>query len=133
MEVKLTLNNSFFEGTNARGARIKLGPGLDDGVSPMEAVLLAAGGCSGLDVVSILGKMRQPLQALEIQVVGERQEEHPRYFRTITIKYLLKGNLDPEKVKHAIELSLNKYCSVTNGLAPKARITYAFEISGGNE
>lgn len=133
MEVQLKLNQTWFDAANQRGAKIKLGPGLSDGVSPMEAVLMAAGGCSGIDVVGILEKMRQPLEDLDIIVSGERQDEHPRYYKTIHIKYLLKGQLDHVKVKRAIELSLDKYCSVTNGLVPKAQVSYEFEIKGGDE
>lgn len=131
MEVSLKLTDNWFAASNARGVTINLGGGLDDGPSPMEAVLMAAGGCSGIDVVSILKKMRQPLEALEITVTGKRREEHPRYFESIQIHYGLKGKLEPEKVKQAIELSLNKYCSVTNGLVPKATITYEFSIGEG--
>ena len=94
---------------------------------------MAAGGCSGIDIVSILEKMRQPLEGLEITVTGQRREEHPRFFREIAIRYVLKGNLDPEKVQRAIELSLTKYCSVTNGLEPKAKISYEYVIENGEE
>ncbi|MGI6363636.1 MAG: OsmC family protein [Bacillota bacterium] len=133
MEVKLSLKESWFDAVNAKGARIKLGAGREDAVSPMEAVLMAAGGCSGIDIVSILEKMRQPLEGLEVTVTGQRREEHPRSFREIAIRYVLKGNLDPEKVQRAIELSLSKYCSVTNGLEPKAKISYEYVIENGEE
>lgn len=133
MEVKLDLKETWFEASNGRGASIKLGAGLEDGVSPMEAVLMAAGGCSGIDVVSTLKKMRQPLEGMEISVSGQRREEHPRYYNSIQIKYVLKGKLDYEKVKRAVELSLDKYCSVTNGLEPKAKITYHIEIVDGSD
>lgn len=132
MEVNLSHKHGWFEARNSRGAAIKLGPGLDDGVSPMEAVLMAAGGCTGVDVVSMLEKMRQPLEGLEISVSGERREEHPRYYQSIQIKYLLKGKLDENKVRRAIELSMEKYCSVTNALTPKAEVTYTFEIEEGD-
>lgn len=131
MEVKLKYNNSWFDATSAKGAKIKLGAGREDVVSPMEAVLMAAGGCSGIDIVSILEKMRQPLESLEISVFGQRREEHPRSFQNILIHYVFKGNLEAEKVLHAIELSLDKYCSVTNGLEPKAKIAYEYTIESG--
>ena len=100
----------------------------------MEAVLLAAGGAVRDWMWSpSWGKCASLYRLRKYKWSARGRRSIRRCFRTITIKYLLKGNLDPEKVKHAIELSLNKYCSVTNGLAPKARITYAFEISGGNE
>lgn len=131
MEVKLKLNQKWFDASNSKGATIKLGGGLDDGPSPMEAVLMAAGGCTGVDVVSTLEKMRQPLEGLEISVHGTRREEHPRYYEEIVIKYHLVGKLDAAKVERAIELSLSKYCSVTGGLEPKATVTYEYTIETG--
>jgi putative redox protein len=132
LEVKLSHKGGWFEARSSRGSTIKLGPDLDDGVSPMEAVLMAAGGCTGVDVVATLAKMRQPLEGLEISVSGERREEHPRYYKSIQIKYFLRGKLDEAKVRRAIELSLEKYCSVTNALIPKAEVGYTFEIEEGD-
>lgn len=131
MEVKLKLQESWFNASNSRGATIKMGGGLADGPSPMEAVLMAAGACSGVDVVSILEKMHQPLEDMDIIVSGERREEHPRYYENILLKFVLKGDLDPGKVRRAIELSLEKYCSVVNGLTPKAKVAYEFVIEEG--
>lgn len=133
MEVNLSLTESWFVAANARGAKIKLGPSSEAVVSPMEAVLMGAGGCSGIDIVSILEKMRQPLEGLEMTVTGQRREEHPKSFQEIQIRYVLKGNLDRKKVEQAIELSLSKYCSVTNSLEPKAKISYEFVIENGEE
>lgn len=133
MEVKLRRNGPWFEAKNSQGTMIKMGPGLEGGVSPMEAVLMAAGSCSGIDIVGILEKMRQPLMGLEITVSGERRPEHPRYYQSILIKYLLKGKVDADKAKRAVELSLEKYCSVTNGLIPKANIHYELVIEEGVE
>ena len=94
---------------------------------------MAAGGCSGIDVVGMLEKMRQPMTGLEITVSGERRQEHPRYFQSILIKYVLQGKVDADKAKRAIELSLEKYCSVTNSLAPKVVIKYELEIEEDDE
>lgn len=128
MEIQLKLGNGLFEAANEKGAVIKLGAGLPDGVTPMEALLMAAGACSGLDMVAILTKMRQPLEGLEISVAGRRREEHPKYFEELTLKYVLKGDLDGEKVERAINLSLDKYCSVTNGIKQSAKIHYEYSI-----
>lgn len=133
MEVKLTLGeDKGYVATNSRGVSIRLGAGLADGPSPMEMVLMAVGGCSGVDIVSILEKMRQPLKGFEIQVSGERMEEHPRYFHKIRVKYLVEGQVEEDKLIRAIDLSLEKYCSVSNGLIPKADISYEYEIRGEN-
>ena len=133
MEVKLSYNGPWFEATNSRGAMIKMGANSEQVVSPMEALLMAAGGCSGIDIVGMLEKMRQPMTGLEITVSGERRQEHPRYFQSILIKYVLQGKVDADKAKRAIELSLEKYCSVTNSLAPKVVIKYELEIEEDDE
>lgn len=130
MEVKLKLNDNWFQASNAKGATLKLGAGLEDGVSPMEAQLMAAGGCTGLDLAAILAKMRQPLKDLEVLVTGRRQEEHPRFFHGVHLSYRLIGDIEEDKARRAIELSLEKYCSVTNGL--KADITYEYVIERGD-
>ncbi|MEM2225931.1 MAG: OsmC family protein [Candidatus Bathyarchaeia archaeon] len=99
------------------------------GVSPMELILMGLGACTGIDVVSILRKQRQELTGLEVNVSGERREEHPRYYERIHVEYVVKGRgLDEEKVAKAIELSERKYCSVRAMLAEKAEITSSYRI-----
>ncbi len=90
------------------------------GPSPMQALLLAVAGCSGADVVDILARMRVPLTGLEVLVEGERVSEHPRRFTTIRLRYLARG-VPPdaeERLRHAVELSQQKYCSVLHSLRP---------------
>ena len=127
MNVNLKLTDNWFEAAGA-GGKVKLGAGQTGGVTPMEALLMAAGGCSGLDIVSILAKMRQPLVGLEINVFGQRCEDHPKYFKNIRLEYIFQGKLEPPKVERAIELSLEKYCSVINNLAPKTNMEYEYSI-----
>ncbi len=99
----------------------------DVGVSPMKLLLTGVAGCTGIDIVSILEKMRLELDNLKIVVEGIRAEDHPRRYTKITLKYFLAGkNLTEDKVKRAIELSLKKYCSASNSL--NAEINYNFEI-----
>ena len=99
------------------------------GVSPMELILMGLGACTGIDIVSILRKQRQELTGLEVNVSGERREEHPRYYERIHVEYVLKGKgLDESKVARAIELSEQKYCSVRAMLAGKAEITSSYRI-----
>jgi len=87
--------------------------------SPMDALLLAVAGCTGADVVSILKKKRADLRAFRVAVVGERREEHPKRYTAITLTYHVTApGFAREQVLHAIELSLEKYCSVTHSLAP---------------
>ncbi len=81
-------------------------------VAPMEAFLLSLGGCTGMDVVAILMKMKQPPEKFEIEIEGERAKEHPKVYTKVKLKYVLKG-VDYEKAKKAVELSQNRYCPVS--------------------
>ena len=101
------------------------------GVGPKEAVLIGLGGCTGIDVVSILDKMRQPLRGLAIEMEAEQREEHPRVFTQIQMRYRVRGEgLDPDQVKRAITLSQDKYCGVLAMLAQTAEVAYAIELNG---
>jgi len=95
---------------------------------PMELLLVALGTCTATDVVSILAKKRQKLDALEVEVSGERAEQPPRVWTKLEIVYKLRGALEETAVQHAIRLSEEKYCSVAAMLSKAAPITYRFEI-----
>jgi putative redox protein len=96
---------------------------------PMLTLLLAAASCSGSDVVVILEKMRVKLRELRIDVEGVRRDEEPRRYVAIHFAYHLAGEgLDQSKARRAIELSLEKYCSVIHSLAPDIRITHALTL-----
>jgi putative redox protein len=95
---------------------------------PMELLLLALGGCTGTDVVSILKKKRQKLESLEIICSGERAAEPPKVWITLEVVYRLRGTLDEAAVKRAIELSEEKYCSVSAMLQKTAKLTWRYEI-----
>ncbi|MCS7197914.1 MAG: OsmC family protein [Candidatus Bipolaricaulota bacterium] len=103
--------------------------GHDTGPRPMELVLMALGGCTGMDVVSILRKMQVQFTRFEMKVEGERAAEHPKYFTKIRVLYRIWGDVPEEKLKRAIDLSLEKYCSVSHSLKPKAEISYAYQIN----
>jgi putative redox protein len=103
--------------------------GHDTGPRPMEMVLIALGGCTGMDVVSILRKMQVPFTRFEMEIQGERAPEHPKHFTHIQIVYKIWGDVPEEKLKRAIELSLEKYCSVSNSLKPKAQVLYQYQIN----
>jgi putative redox protein len=93
--------------------------------SPMALLLLAAGSCTGADIVSILEKMRVGLVRLQIDVSGTRRDEEPRRYIAIHLTYHLSGTgLDETKARRAIDLSIEKYCSVIHSLAPDIPITY---------
>lgn len=121
------------EGT--KNQTIQLGPSTDAEnpvFSPMELVLVSVAGCSSVDVVEILKKQRQTLDDLQVKVEGNRVDTIPAVFEKIHLHFILKGALEGEKVEKAINLSMNKYCSVSNMLKPQVEITTSFEINPEN-
>ncbi len=96
---------------------------------PIELALLALGGCTAFDVISILRKKRQQVTGYEIELLAEQRDEPPNYFTHIEIRHKLRGAVDPEAVKQAIELSETKYCSVGAMISKTARIESTFEIA----
>ena len=100
------------------------------GASPMELFLAAIAGCTAMDVVAILEKMREPLATLAVSIVGERAESHPKYFTAIEIVYKASGTgLNREKLERAVELSHERYCSAVASLRPDCRVTTRIELS----
>lgn len=97
--------------------------------SPMQSLLASLGGCTAMDVISILRKMRQKVTAYEVVLDGERAEEHPRVFTSIEIVHRFTGiDLNPAMIERAIELSETRYCSVHAMLAPSVKMTSRYEI-----
>ena len=99
------------------------------GVRPMEMLLLGVAGCTMIDVVTTLQKMRQDLSHCETRISAERANEHPKVFTDIHIQFIVKGkDLDSKKVDKAITLSAEKYCSASIMLGKTANITHDFEV-----
>ena len=99
------------------------------GVRPMEMLLLGVAGCTMIDVVTTLKKMRQDLSHCETKINAERATDHPKVFTAIHIQFVVKGkDLDPKKVDKAITLSAEKYCSASIMLGETATITHDFEV-----
>jgi len=98
------------------------------GPKPIEFALLALGGCTAFDVISILRKKRQKLTGYEIELRAEQSPEPPAYFTRVEIKHRLRGQVDPEAVKRAIHLSETKYCAVGAMISKTAQIETTFEI-----
>ena len=116
-------------GIDGNGKSTVMSDATGPGVSPMQMLLLGLGGCTMVDVVSILEKQRQPLESFEVVVEGERGEEYPKPWQKIHMRYIFTGaELDPAKVERAINLSVEKYCGVHATLAGVATITHEFEI-----
>lgn len=100
------------------------------GPSPMESVLIALAGCTGMDVVGILRKMRAPLIGLTIHVEADRATEHPKVLSRIHLHYRAWGaGLTLEEVRKAVQLSQDKYCSVSAMLRKSAPITYGVTVA----
>lgn len=103
--------------------------GQDSGARPMEMLLMGFGGCTGMDVISILRKKRQDVTGLEIRLNGEKAEGHPSRYTRIQLEYLITGrNVSSQAVERAISLSLDKYCSVGATLGRSAEITHSYKI-----
>ena len=95
----------------------------------MEALLASVGTCAAIDVVAILEKQRQTLTDLKVKVRGERRDSPPpRPFTEIHIHFQIAGNVDEQKVAHAVELAVEQYCSVKESLDPSIPVTYSHEI-----
>lgn len=118
VEVRRVTNDFGFEGRDATGHTVKMDSspesgGHDFGIRPMQMLLMGLGGCSGIDIVSILKKQKQVVEDFRIHIDGERQEgKDPTLWKYIKIVFELKGSIEPEKARRACELSIEKYCSV---------------------
>ena len=103
--------------------------GGNGGPSPMELVLVALAGCTGMDVLAILRKMRQEVTAYEVTVRGTQAEEHPRVYTAITVEHIVTGrNVNADLVQRAVELSETRYCPVGAMVGKTARIAHTLRI-----
>ena len=103
--------------------------GHNTGLRPMEMVLLGVGGCTSIDVITILQKMRQDVTGCDVVLEAERADDIPKVFTKIHVHFIVSGRgLDAERVGHAIELSQEKYCSASIMVGKTAEITHDFEI-----
>ena len=124
-------NNDFFVGITPSGHAQTMETDSHRGsaASPMELLLVALGGCTGVDVIDILKKKRQHVTDYRIEVHGDRREEFPRAFIKLYVKHIVTGRAVSEKaVARAIELSDQKYCSVAATLRGTAEIVTSYEI-----
>lgn len=123
-----------FDGTADSGFTVRMGASPDvggdnDGFRPVELMLVGLAGCTAMDVISILKKMRQDVTAFEVRAHGERAGEHPRRFLRITLEYVLTGrNIDPAAARKAIDLSATRYCSVQASLDPAIQVEHVLTI-----
>jgi len=118
-----------FVATGGSGHSTVIDGDRETALSPMEMLLLGTGGCACIDVVMILKKARQKVVDAWVEIGGERREEMPRYFTRIEMHFVVKGlSIKEDRVRHAIQLSMEKYCSASAQLAALAEISTSYEI-----
>jgi putative redox protein len=119
-----------FEGAGAGRPAIAVDGDGQTATSPVELLILAAATCSAADVVIILKKQRVELESLDVVVRGTRREEEPRRYTAIAFEFAVRGaGADETKVRRAVDLSLEKYCSVVASLAPDIQISYDLRVA----
>jgi len=122
-----------FKCTSPSGHTIDVDSGSDgktEGPSPMELLLHSVACCSGIDVVLILQKKRKEPESLVVTVEGNRSEEHPRKFVDVKLHFSVKhSSVTNEEVEQAINLSIDKYCSVIGTITPTAKISWDYTIN----
>lgn len=103
--------------------------GANQGFRPMEMLLVGLGGCTGMDVISILRKMHQEVTSYQVKVQGNRAEEHPKVYTEITVEHVVKGKgPSVDAVKRAVELSATRYCPASAMLSKAVRITHKYRV-----
>jgi putative redox protein len=103
--------------------------GANHGFRPVELLIVGLAGCTGMDVISILRKMRQDVTAYEVKVAGERQDAHPRIFTSIVVTHVVTGRgLNPDNVARAVELSATRYCPASATISKATPIEHKYEI-----
>ncbi len=124
-----------FEAKDTNGHTLRLDTsdetgGVNFGVRPMQSLLMGLGGCSGIDIVSILKKQRLTIEAFSMKITGEREKEkEPSLWESVHIDFELKGNIDKDKAERACALSINKYCSVAETLRRSGtKITWSVNV-----
>jgi putative redox protein len=133
-KVRYTGDGLQFVGSGGSGPSVVMDAdtevgGHNTGARPMELLLIGLGGCTGMDVVSILKKKKEKVTGVEITVDGKKAEGYPQKFTSIDIEYIVTGkNLKEEAVKRAVQLSMDKYCSVKATLEASAEITFKYRI-----
>ena len=104
--------------------------GKNRGPKPKALLLSSLAGCTGMDVASLLTKMKMPFDSFSLEIHGEMAEEHPKVYTDILIRYIFHGNeLNRDKIEKSIKLSLDKYCGVHAMLVKSANIHYEIVLN----
>jgi putative redox protein len=137
MQAKVSwVDNLRFIGRSASGHAMVFDADSTDSTapSPMEMVLMSAGACSSVDVVSILQKARQQVLGCEVELSAERSESVPRVFTKIHLHFVVSGHdLSDKQVARAVDLSADKYCSVSIMLASSVAVSHSYSINNANQ
>jgi putative redox protein len=118
IEVERVSGDYGFEATDASGHKVLIdnspeGGGSNFGARPMQLLLMGLGGCSGIDIISILKKQRQTVKRFSMHIEAEREKgKEPSLWEKVKIVFELEGDIDPDKAQRAVQLSMEKYCSV---------------------
>lgn len=130
MEARLEWDQDLiFTATTRRGYDMEFDANVQMGCMPLEGLLLSLAGCMAIDVVSILNKMRCPLSSMSMKIRGTRSETPPQRLLSAVLELFLKGeNLEEEKVRRAVSLSSEKYCSVRHSLREDIDVEIKFQI-----
>ncbi|RZL39315.1 MAG: OsmC family peroxiredoxin, partial [Pedobacter sp.] len=133
MEINLIRKSGKFnfEAQNESGFTVELDAnptigGEGKGFRPMEMLLVGLGGCSGIDMVNILTKQKEDLKDIKISIKASRVNAEPAIFEEINIQFNLTGNLSVQKVERALQMTFDKYCSVSNILSRSATINFGY-------
>jgi len=125
-----------FVATSTRGREVHMDEptesgGTDQGVSPMQMLIMSMGGCSGIDIAMILEKSRQKVESFDMELDAERPPDTVgQPYNKIHAHYILTGEIDPEKAKRAVRLSITKYCGASKTLEATAEITASVSVNG---
>lgn len=135
MKATVTLDHAMtFDATVSKGFSLQMDSspavgGNDNGFRPMELLLIGLGGCTAMDVLSILRKKRQDVTGFEVKLDARQADDHPHVFTDITVHYIVRGHDVKEKaVERAIELSETKYCPAQAMLSKTANVEHTYEI-----
>jgi putative redox protein len=122
--------NAEVDGHNLLVDAVKENGGENSGPRPKSLMLVALAGCTGMDVISILEKMRVSIETFNIAIEADSRDEHPKKYTDIKMIYKFKGNkIEKEKVNKAIQLSMERYCSVYAVYKEAMNISYEIEIN----
>jgi putative redox protein len=138
MDIKVSwrkdLGDMAFEGVGPSKKKIVMDSspkhgGKGNGPPPMEVLLMGLGGCTAMDVLSVLRKKRQEVESLEVLIDGTRADEFPKEYKKVNLRYVVKGkNIKEEAVRRAVELSQDKYCGASETFRKQCEITSSFKI-----